>query len=44
VKEKRQCVNQKVVQRRRELSEAILVYLEEHGSHHITLPELYVHL
>ena len=44
VKEKRQGVRQKLAQRRRELSEAILAYMEEHGPHHITLPELYVHL
>lgn len=32
------------MERRRELCEAILAYLEEHGPHNITLAELYVHL
>ena len=44
VKEKRQGVRQELAQRRKELSEVILAYLEDHGPHHITLPELYVHL
>jgi len=42
--QQRQSVRQKLAQRRTELSEAILAYLEEHSPHHITLPELYVHL
>ena len=41
---KRQGVRQKLAERRRELSEAILAYLEEHGPQHITLSDLYVYL
>ena len=44
VKERRRVVRQELAERRRELSEAILAFLEEHGPHHITLSELYVHL
>ena len=43
-KRKRQAVKQKLADRRRELSEAILAYLEEHGPQHITLSDLYVYL
>ena len=44
VKERRQGVRQEQVERRRELSEAILAYLEQYGPQHMTVHSLYVHL
>jgi hypothetical protein len=44
VKERRQGVREKLAQRRRELNEAILAYMEEYGPQHMTVHNLYIHL